>query len=126
MLHNSKKKIPNGDKSQPSDNMLRALLRLVTMQTVAHDDEQRKDIWRHSKQLGRVALEAKRRDNGRREVSKCVEGVRHEEVRDGEEPEERVRDGLLGDFAVPVLVVHGGGVRAQTLDGEGAFFGGEP
>jgi hypothetical protein len=33
---------------------------------------------------------------------------------------------LLGDFAVPVLVVHGGGVGAQALDSKGAFFGGEP
>jgi hypothetical protein len=126
VLNNSKEKISHRDKSQPADDMLRALLRLVTVQTIAHDDEQRKDIRRHSEQLRLVALEAKRRDNGRREVPKCVEGVGHEEVGDGEEPEERVDDGLLGDFAVPVLVVHGGRVGAQALYGEGAFFRGEP
>lgn len=106
--------------------MLRALLRLVTVQTIAHDDEQRKDIRRDSEKLRLVAREAERRDNGRREVSECVEGVGHEEVGDGEEPEERIGDGFLGDLAVPVLVVHGGRVGAETLDGEGTLFGGEP
>ena len=71
-------------------------------------------------------LKAKRCNDSRRKVSKGVERVGHEKVCDGEEPEEVVGDGFLGDFAVPVFVVHGGRVGAETLDGKGSFFGGEP
>lgn len=126
MLNNSKEQITRRNKRQTAHNMLRALLGLIAMQAIAHNDEDSKDIRRNSEELSLVALEAERCDDGGSKVSEGVEGVGHEEVGDGEEPEEGVGDGVFGNFAVPVLVVHGGGVGAETLDGEGAFFGGEP
>lgn len=106
--------------------MLRAFLGLVTVQTITHDNKHSKNIRRNSHQLSMSTLKAKRCNDSRRKVSKGVERVGHEKVCDGEEPEEVVGDGFFGDFAVPVFVVHGGRVGAETLDGKGSFFGGEP
>lgn len=106
--------------------MLRTFLGLITVQTITYDDKHSKDIRRNSHQLGMSTLETQRSNDSRREVSKGVERVGHEEIRDGEEPEEVIGDGFFGDFAVPVFVVHGGRVGAETFDGKGSFFGGEP
>ena len=106
--------------------MLRTFLSLITMQTITHDDKHSKDIRRNSHQLRMSTLKAKRCNDSRRKVSESVERVGHEKVCDGEQPEEVIGDGFLGDFAVPVFVVHGGGVGAETLDSKGSFFGREP
>lgn len=126
MLDDGQEEVSCRDEDQGANDVARALLGLVTVQTVANDNEHGKDVGRDGEKLGVVALEAKRGDDSGREVAERVEGVGHEEVHDGEEPEVRVDDGLLGDLAVPVLVGHGGRKGAEALDGEGALLGGEP
>lgn len=112
MLDKGKKKVSSSDKSQTAQHMLGTLLRLVTVETVSNNDKDGKDVGRDSHELTVFTLKAERCDNRGGKVSKGVERVGHEEVGNGEEPEEVVGDGLFGDLAVPVLVVHGGCVGA--------------
>lgn len=124
--HDGEEEISCAYKDQGADDVSRPLPRPVTVETGADNDNHGHDIRRHSQQLRIMSLEAERSDNGRRKVAKRVEGVCHEEVLRGEEPEERVGDGVLGDARVPVLVGHGGGKGPETLDGKGTLLGGEP
>ena len=106
--------------------MLRALLGPVTVKTVANNDEEGKDVGRNCQELGVVSFETERGDDRGGKVPESIKRVGHEEVLDGEEPEEGLHDGLLGDLAVPVLVAHRGSVGAKALDGECSLLGGEP
>lgn len=126
VLHDGEEQVSDRHEDEGTDDVAGALLGLVAVQAVADDDEHGENVGRDREQLGVVPLKAERGDDGGREVAEGVEGVGHEEVHDGEEPEEGVGEGGLCDLAVPVLVAHGGRVGAEALDGEGALLGGEP
>ena len=126
MTDNSEEQITNGDKHASPNNMARTLLGPVAVKTIPYNDNHGKNVGGHRQELCVVALEPERRDNGGRKVSKGVERVGHEEILDGKDPEERVGDRLPGHGAVPVLVVHGGCVGPQALDGKRSLLRGQP
>ncbi|TKW48863.1 hypothetical protein CTA1_11173 [Colletotrichum tanaceti] len=126
VLHDGQQQVARGDEDEAGDDVARALPGPVAVQAVADDDEHGEDVGRDGQQLGVVALEAERGDDGGREVAKGVERVGHEEVHGGEEPEVGVGDRLARHLAVPVLVLHRGRKGAEALDGEGPLLGRQP
>jgi hypothetical protein len=95
------------------------------METVAQDDDKTKYVWWHCKELCDVALEAEIGNNGRREVTKGVQAVDHQEVADSINPEQRIQQCLLRDLGVESFVLFVGCEGTHASNGEDTLFLGE-